>query len=184
MRNQRAGSGDAVTEKDFTRDLIRGLKSQGAYAEKWPDLARAVTKPYDIAASYALQFMPIECKLRDFRGQEMLPGKTVILSPADFKGRKHQLPRLLKLYANVQAYPYIAAFMILYREFKQPIKKGWLIPVRFLQQQETWTLLELVEHNDDWGLVWVPSIGWTCPWLPEPDPKRLQEDSDVDSGSD
>jgi hypothetical protein len=167
MRNQRAGSGDAVTEKDFTRDLIRGLKSQGAYAEKWP---------YDIAASYALQFMPIECKLRDFRGQEMLPGKTVILSPADFKGRKHQLPGLLKLYANDQGYPYIAAFMILYREFKQPIKKGWLIPVRFLQQQDTWTLMELVQS--EWGLVWVPNIGWTCSWLPEPDPKRLQEGED------
>lgn len=165
-----------MNEKHFARDLVRGLKSQGAYAEKWPDLARAVTKPYDIAASYALQFMPIECKLRDFKGQEMLPGRTVILSPADFKGRKHQLPGLLKLWDNGQAFPYIASFMILYRELKQPIKKGWMIPVRYLREKPTWTLLELVERNDEWGLVWVPNIGWTCPWLPEPDANRLLDE--------
>jgi hypothetical protein len=164
-----------MTEKDFTTDLIRGLKAQGWYVEKWPDLARAVKKPYDIAASYSLVFKPIECKLRDFHGEEMLPGKTVILSPADFRGRKHQLPGLLKMWDNSQADPYVAAFMVQYRELKQPIKKGWLIPVRFLRQQDTWTLLELVERNDEWGLVWVPTIGWTCPRFPEPDPKRLKE---------
>jgi hypothetical protein len=167
-----------VTEKHFTRDLIHGLKSQGCYAEKWPDLARAVKKPYDIAMSYGLRFSPIEVKLRDFKGQEMLPGKTIILSPADFKGRQHQLPGLLKMWANGQAFPYVASFMILYRGLKQPIKKGWMIPVRFLRQQPTWTLMDLVERNDEWGLIWVPNIGWTCPWLPTPDPVRLQEEDD------
>ena len=163
-----------MTEKDFARDLVRGLKSQGAWAEKWPDLARAVVKPFDIAMSYAIQFHPIECKLRDFKGKEMLPGKTVILSPADFKGRKHQLPRLIGMWENGQASPYIASFMVLYRELKQPIKKGWMIPVRQFKHQTTWTLRDLVERQQEWGLVWVANIGWTCPWLPDPDPKRLQ----------
>lgn len=165
-----------MTEKDFTRHLVRGLKAQGCYAEKWPDLARAVAKPYDIASSYALQFNPIEVKLRKFKGQEMLPGKTVILSPADFSGRRHQLPRLLRMWENGQAFPYVAAFLFLERELKQPIKKGWLIPVRFLKEKQTWTLMELVERNSEWGLVWVPNIGWTAPWWPKADPERLQED--------
>jgi hypothetical protein len=164
-----------VTEKNFTSDLIRGLKAQGAYAEKWPDLARAVTKPFDICASYGMRFHPIECKLREFYGKERLPTQTVVLSPADFKRRSHQLPGLIKMFDRGQADPFVAAFIVLYNDFK-PIKKyGWIIPITEFKHQVTYTLGDCIEKQDRWGLLWVPNIGWTVPWLPDADAARLKD---------
>jgi hypothetical protein len=165
-----------LTEKDFTRDLIRGLTAQGVYAEKWPDLARAVTKPFDICACHDNQFWPIECKLRQFHGKEQLPGRTVIVSPADFRGRQHQLPRLLRMCKARQGFPYIAAFIALHREHKQPLKRGWLIPVLYFEDQDTFTFADLTGRKDNWELAWEPNIGWICPWLARPDAALLPED--------
>jgi len=164
-----------MVEKDFTADLIQGLIAQGAYAEKWPDGARGVKKPFDICAAFAGHFYPIECKLRKFETEERLPTKTVVLSPADFKGRKHQLPNLLKMQDQNQAKPFVAAFVLVEREFRQPLKFGWLIPVERLRTKDTWTLMEVIDKQNQLGLTWVPNIGWTVPWLPSADANRLKE---------
>ena len=94
----------------------------------------------------------------------------------DFRSRRHQLPRLLKLWKNRQGHPLIAAFVVLNREMKQPIKRGWLIPVQYFENQDTFRLNDLIAHERNWGLVWVPKIGWTNSMMRPPDPARLQED--------
>lgn len=161
-----------MVETDFQRDLARGLRSQGCYCEKWPDLARAVTKPFDLCMSNNGLFQPIECKLTKRTRKKPMQDEDIAISSACFTGRGHQLPGLLRIYDREQGDPQIGLCGVRI-EMRQVVeRKAWLFPVWHLRDRDTWAIGDLNENG--FTLEWTPSIGWTAPWLPSPDRERLR----------
>jgi hypothetical protein len=161
-----------MVEKDFVTHLIKGLQAQRCYAYKIPDLARAVTKPFDICASIKSQFSPIEAKLIKHQRKGGIKDTDTIISPAAFKGRAHQLPGLLRILWKDQGAPYVATCLaIIDPEIKTVTeKRAWMIHVRWLDERDTWTVEQASFYN--WELIWIPAVGWTAPWLPKPSKEK------------
>lgn len=160
-----------MTEKDFQRALTRGLRAQGCFAWPWPDLARAVTKPFDICMGRDGQFLPIECKLTKYTRKKPLGPGDVAIGPANFKGRAHQLPRLTDILLNGQGDPQIAVCVIRIDDCQVVEKRGWMVSMRYFDYG-TWTIEMLEKLKVE--LAWTPNIGWTAPWLPKPDVQRFK----------
>ena len=156
-----------VTEKDFQVDLARGLRAQGCFCQKWPDLARAVVKPFDLCMGYDRQFYAIECKLTKVTAKRGLTAETKVLCRNDF--RPHQLPTLIDLYARDQAIPYIAVCVAWQEGLGRMKKRAWLFPAHIYcdERLDTITLQEM-EDDYDAELIWKPGVGWLVPWLPYP----------------
>lgn len=74
--------------------LRTGLKEQGIWSYKIPDNAIGAEKPFDIVASMAGRFMAIEGKIVKV---EKFTDRKIVLSPASFKRREHQLRTLQEL---------------------------------------------------------------------------------------
>jgi hypothetical protein len=157
-----------MVEKDFVTQLMKGLQSQGCYCAKWPDLARAVTKPFDICGSIKAQFSPIEAKIVKYQRKGGIKDTDTIISPAAFKGRAHQLPRLLQILWRDQGAPYVATCLAIIDPETKTVteKRAWMIHVRWLDERDTWTVGQAAFYN--WELTWIPGLGWTAPWLPKP----------------
>lgn len=152
-----------MVEKDFQRALEKGLQSQGCYAEAWPDLAYAVTKPFDICAAYRNRFMPIECKITKYQRQKRLNPSDRAIGPANFRGRGHQLPYLLKLRQNDYGCPFVAICVVRMEGYLDVETFAWMLPVEKCAEKKLWTIGDLADQSRK--LVWKPTVGWCCPWL-------------------
>jgi hypothetical protein len=152
-----------MIEKDFQRALTHGLRSQECFAWGWPDLARAVTKPFDICMAYNGRFLPIECKLTKYGRKKPLHAGDVAISPSNFHGRGHQLPRLLKIYERGQGNPFLSICVARIEMERAVETRAWMLPIYCMKAKETWTIGELDE--EECQLTWVPAVGWTAPWL-------------------
>lgn len=162
-----------MVEKDFQRDLTRGLRAQGCFAWAWPDLARAVTKPFDICMSSDYIFQPIECKLTKYTRRKPLGPDDIALSPANFKGRGHQLPRLLRMLDQNQASPRLAVCVVRVENHQVVEKMACMAPVSQFREKIIWTIGELLPY---YALTWTPRIGWTQPWRNDPDETLLKDE--------
>ncbi len=154
-----------MKETDFQQSLSRGLQSQGAYVYKVPDLARAVTKPFDLCASINGRFTPIECKLSKYVRKDPIRGTDPIVRLALFAGRAHQIPRLLQIWGKGQGDPQIAVCLaILDPETKVVTeKRAWMFPAIWVSSQDTWRVDEMEDRNVE--LKWVPGVGWIAEWV-------------------
>jgi hypothetical protein len=156
-----------MVEKDFQIDLCKGLRSQGAFAYKVPDLARAVVKPFDLCIAYDGRFLPTECKMKKFSRQGGFKPEDTILLKSDFRG--HQLPTLEKIWESGQGYPYVAVCAAIVCEERVIKKRAWMIPIAcFLDTARGYSLMDLecdTHQGRDHELVWVPAAGWTAPWM-------------------
>jgi len=152
-----------LKEVDFQSSLMRGLKSQGCFVYKIPDLARAVVKPFDICMAHMGNFYPIECKLTKYGRKKPLHAGDVAINPGNFHCRGHQLPRLLEIYEREQGDPFLAVCVVRIEMGSAVESRAWMLPVCCMKAQETWTIGELDE--EECQLTWVPTVGWTAPWL-------------------
>lgn len=155
-----------MIEKDFQVQLTKGLRAQGAYVYKIPDLAQAVTKPFDLVIAHDMLFWPTEAKLKKIKAKRGLVPETVILQRSDF--RPHQLPTLLEIYEMDQGHPWIAVCAIVESLGRIIQRRAWMVPASIYgdQRLDQLTLQDMEDYGEE--LVWKPGLGWICPWLPEP----------------
>ena len=152
-----------MKETDFQSSLMRGLKSQGCYCRKWPDLARAVTKPFDICMAYQGDFCPIETKLTKYGRKKPLQMSDIAISPASFTGRGHQIPELLNIYDSGQGDPYLAVCVVRIEMGSTAETRAWMFRASHMKKRDVWTIGDLDQLR--FNLVWVPTVGWTAPWF-------------------
>lgn len=154
-----------MLESDFRKALQSGLKSQGYWVYKIPDLARAQVKPCDLLVSYNWQLMLIECKLTKFQRQKPLLPDDIVLREKDF--RAHQLTTLQEAIDRQQGKGYVALCIAHLPPEGKITKRAWLIPasaMMFKPPREV-TLGELEGHWGHSELRWVPAVGWGTPWM-------------------
>ncbi len=152
-----------MKESDFQKALTQGLRSQGCFVYKIPDLARAIVKPFDLCVGYQNCLLAIEAKLKKYGRQKPLQDGDVAINPASFQGRGHQLPRLLQIYESDQGYPFIAICVARIEMGSAVETRAWMLPVYCMKVKETWTIGEL--DKEECQLTWVPTVGWIAPWL-------------------
>ena len=157
-----------MIEKDFQTELTRGLRAQGCFVLKIPDLARAVVKPFDLCVGYDRQFLAVECKLTKVTAKKGLTAETRVICRKDF--RPHQLPTLIDLYTRDQAVPYIAVCVAWQEGLGRMKKRAWMLPAslywyEWVDELSVGALEQDFSENE---LVWKPGTGWLAPWLPFP----------------
>lgn len=161
-----------MLENDFNADLAAGLRSQGIWAHKLPDLARAVVKPFDIVANCQGRFWAIEGKLKKVK---LKPGETefasglVVIDRYDRVFRPHQLQNLKMIDAQ-RGFGFVA----LYLSEDKPnsrLKAGWLLDVQYFLNRDRWTIEDLGRlsrglGSDTTELRRKPNCGWVVSaWL-------------------
>lgn len=159
-----------MNENDFNSDLAAGLRSQGLFAHKLPDLAYGVTKPFDIVANCHGRFWAIEGKLKKValkKGLTDFPPELVVIDRYEKKFRTHQLPNL-EMIAAQDGVGFVGVYLAEDRPGSR-LKAAWLVPVAYFLQKESWTVQQLNSLAFSFPtleLTWGPKRGWLASdWL-------------------
>ena len=161
-----------MIENEFNSDLAAGLRSQGIWAHKLPDLARAVVKPFDIVANCRGRFWAIEGKARKVKlkpDETEFASSLVVIDRYDKVFRPHQLQNLkmIQLQGGV-------GFIALYLSEDKPnsrLKAAWLVDVQYFLGRDRWTVNDLSYLSrglsvDTLELRRKPNCGWIASeWL-------------------
>ncbi len=144
-----------MTESDFRVSLQKGLTSQGCFAYKIPDLARAMVKPCDLIIGCQRQLWLIECKIKKFDKEEI--GEfDLVISPSLF--RPHQLPTLEAIEERGQGYGFVATCIV--NEKHPRFKEAWLTRVTGLKHYD-YRITKRRMIDLSYPLIYEAKVGWT-----------------------
>lgn len=150
-----------MKENDCNADLVRGLRSQGFFAYKIPDLAQAVVKPFDIVASFNGRFIAIEGKLTKVKLKDgTFPPELVVIDRYEKTFRPHQIPNLQMIERQGGV-----GFVAIYLAEDRPgsaLKQAWLIPVHLFLSRPCWRFGDLVPDLIRYRLT-RSAKGWMIP---------------------
>lgn len=152
-----------MTEANCLRALANGLRSQGCWAYKIPDIAKGAIKPFDLIVAHEFMFFAIEAKLKKLKRKKPITDQDVVINQLDF--RPHQLPTLNELNTRRWAMGYVAAFLNRVADGGTIEAYGWLIPIWLFVERQFWTVEQLKSARHAVQLQWAPSIGWLLPEL-------------------
>lgn len=128
-----------MNENDFNADLAHGLRSQGIFAHKLPDLARAVVKPCDIVANCGGRFWMIEGKLTKVKLKNGdFPPDLVVIDRYEKTFRPHQLPNLQKIQQQ-GGVGFVAVYLMEDRPGSR-LKTAWLVPIDLFLHRPCWSV--------------------------------------------
>lgn len=157
-----------MRESEFHQDLVAGFTSIGWWMHKLPDLARGVTKPFDLIGCAHGKGVAIEAKwARASRKMDsQVRDSDLLVQMTDF--RPHQKSELRKFYL-AGGFSFAAlGIEVIDCMLARGERKAWLVPMEWLLDQPEWRVHEM---DPRCRLVWQPGVGW----LPQDDLRRYAQ---------
>lgn len=146
-----------MLEAKLQAQLIGGFTRLGWWVDKIPDLAKGVTKPFDLFGSACGKAIAIEAKLgRVYRKRDAKIRSTdLVVQMKEFSAK--QIPNLQK-FERSQGLAFGAlGLKVEGCILAQGELRAWLVPITWLLVQQEWRVEELDPRCQ---LIWQPGVGW------------------------
>lgn len=143
-------------ERDLKTELVKAMRSAGCEAQKFPDNARGVIKPYDLVLGIGGKLVAVETKLTKIGSARSFSSRTSSLRIVKFSDVRFNQMRALDLTEMNGSLAFLGAGV--YEQYNGD-RECWMIPWGVFKTQEVWTLGDLL-HLRPPRLFWAKGRGW------------------------